>query len=342
MKSQLLPFALAALAGVSNAATAEEWAQRSIYQVITDRYARSSDLGAECEIANYCGGTYAGIVERLDYIQNMGFTALQISPINENLNQTTMYGQAFHGYWPQNLLELNLNFGTADDLKNLSAELHARDMYLLVDVVANEMAYDIGDANMTSTTYIDYYDFVPFNDAKYYNAYCPITDWNNVTEYQNCWLGYEGVATPHLAIQDSEVASQLGTWIKNLVSEYDIDGIRLDGAKQMVYEFIAPFVEEAGVYSMGEVDDGLASFVCNYQNMTAGLENYPVYYTIIDAFTAGEMSELVSMVSQVREACTSPQYLATFIENQDNERFASYTDDIAVSSSPPEFHFLNH
>lgn len=239
----------------------------------------------------------------------------------------------------QSLYDLNPNFGSADDLLNLSTELHKRNMYLLVDVVASEMAVDIGNHNMTADTKIDYSAFspAPFNDESSYNPYCPIVDWQNVTEYQDCWLGFTGVATPDIKTQDETVAAALGTWIKELVSNYSIDGIRVDGAKQISYDFFQGFVDAAGVYPLGEIDDGDAAFTCNYQQYTEGLENYPVYFTLIRAFTAGEMSGLVDMIKSVGESCKSPQYLANFIENQDQPRFASYSDDETVS-----FFFLTY
>lgn len=58
---------------------AEQWKQRSIYQVLTDRFA--PDTAAEesdsCDYLDglYCGGTWQGIIRRLDYIQGMGFDA---------------------------------------------------------------------------------------------------------------------------------------------------------------------------------------------------------------------------------------------------------------------------
>ncbi|KAA8565961.1 hypothetical protein EYC84_009770 [Monilinia fructicola] len=329
-------------AGLSQAASSDDWASRSIYQVITDRYHRSSNSDAPCNITNYCGGTWNGITENLDYIQNMGFTAIQISPVNLNINSTTIYGQAFHGYWQTSLYDLNPNFGSGDDLKKLSSELHKRNMYLLVDVVASEMAVDIGNHNMTANTKIDYSAFAPapFNKESSYNPYCPIVDWQNVTEYQDCWLGYTGVATPDIRTDDKEVAAALGTWIKELVSNYSIDGIRVDGSKQITYDFFNDFVDAAGVYPLGEVEDGDPKFVCNYQKYTEGLENYPVYYTTVQAFTAGKMPELISMIKQMRNACNSTQYLANFIENQDQPRFASYNDDETLAANAMAFTIL--
>lgn len=48
---------------------------RSIYQVITDRFARSDGQNTHCDTGarEYCGGTWRGIANRLDYIQEMGF-----------------------------------------------------------------------------------------------------------------------------------------------------------------------------------------------------------------------------------------------------------------------------
>jgi alpha-amylase len=314
----------------ADAATADDWAKRSIYQVVTDRYARSANFDASCNITRYCGGDWAGLVSKLDYIQDMGFTAVQISPVQENLSQDTIYGEAYHGYWPQNLYELNAHFGTENDLKNLTAELHKRGMYLLLDVVTNELAIDIGDGNMTATTPIDYSMFVPFNSSSDFDAYCPIVDWTNQSEFTTCWLSSEGVATPRIKTTDPAIASTLDHWIADLVSTFNIDGIRIDGAKQIETSFFPSFVGNASVYTMGEVLEGDAGFICNYQSLIGGLENYPLYYQIIAAFTAGQMSKLVSVMQSVRAACKSPQYLANFIENQDNPRFASIVPDMAV------------
>ncbi|CRG89957.1 alpha-amylase, putative [Talaromyces islandicus] len=332
--------AAAALAGSSYAASADEWAARSIYQVITDRYAQISDSPSSCNITKYCGGTWRGLAGKLDYIQDMGFTALQISPIQQNIPQDTVYGEAYHGYWPQNLYALNEHFGTADDLKYLVSELHKRNMYLMIDVVANELAYDIGNTNMTESTHIDYSSFVPFNQSSDFNPYCPIINWSNRTEFTNCWLGYQGVATPRIKTSDKKIAATLGKWISDLVKTYDIDGIRIDGAKQIESDFFPAFAQSAGVFAMAEVFDGTPDFVCGYQNMINGLENYPVYGKTIDAFTAGKMDDLVTMVETVQKTCKSPQYLVNFLENQDNPRFATYTNDIALAKNALAFTIL--
>lgn len=58
----------------------------------------------------------------------MGFDAVWISPVTAQIEGQTAYGEAFHGYWQNNIFLVNEHFGTADDLKALSAALHTRDM----------------------------------------------------------------------------------------------------------------------------------------------------------------------------------------------------------------------
>ena len=128
------------------AATAAQWRGRSIYQVLTDRYARtdgSTTAACDASQGRYCGGTFKGITNKLDYIQNMGFDAIWISPVTAQIPTVTAYGDPYPGYWQQNLYAINPNFGTAADLKALSAALHARGMvsdamrHLVNDVAAD-------------------------------------------------------------------------------------------------------------------------------------------------------------------------------------------------------------
>jgi len=66
---------------VADALTPAQWRGQSIYQVLTDRFARTDgSTTATCNTASqaYCGGTWRGIIDKLDYIQGMGFTAVRL------------------------------------------------------------------------------------------------------------------------------------------------------------------------------------------------------------------------------------------------------------------------
>ena len=73
---------VAALLAVSEGASPAEWRNRTIYQVLTDRFARGDGSTGGCnDLSTYCGGTFKGIVQHLDYIAGMGFDAIWISPM---------------------------------------------------------------------------------------------------------------------------------------------------------------------------------------------------------------------------------------------------------------------
>lgn len=67
--------------------------------MLTDRFARDGGDNTPCDTGKkqYCGGTWRAMIDRLDYIQGMGFDAVWISPIVENIEDDTDYGQAYHG-----------------------------------------------------------------------------------------------------------------------------------------------------------------------------------------------------------------------------------------------------
>lgn len=72
MRSSTLTFAAAsALLSVADAASNEDWKSRSIYQILTDRFARTDgSTTAPCEdLSQHCNGTWAGLIDHLDYIQ---------------------------------------------------------------------------------------------------------------------------------------------------------------------------------------------------------------------------------------------------------------------------------
>ena len=95
-------------------------------QILTDRFAGPT---GECkDLNNYCGGTFKGITDNLDYLEGLGVNAIWISPIPEN----TPGG--YHGYWMKNIYNINEHYGTVADLKELIAACHARDIWVMLDV----------------------------------------------------------------------------------------------------------------------------------------------------------------------------------------------------------------
>ena len=87
---------LATLRGCAAATDASAWRQMSIYEIMTDRF--NNPEGTECVYSStYCGGTWAGIADQVDYLAAANFAAVWITPITAN------EPQGYHGYWPVDL-----------------------------------------------------------------------------------------------------------------------------------------------------------------------------------------------------------------------------------------------
>ncbi|KAJ5669398.1 hypothetical protein N7462_010468 [Penicillium macrosclerotiorum] len=314
---------LAGLIGSAMAATPAQWRSQSIYFMLTDRFARTDgSTTASCDTSarEYCGGTWQGIINQLDYIQGMGFTAIWITPVTGQLTEDTGDGTAYHGYWQQDIYSLNSKYGTADDLKSLASALHDRGMYLMVDVVANHLGY-AGAGNT-----VDYSTFGTFNSQDYFHSYCEVTDYSNQSNVEDCWLGDTTVSLPDLDTESTDVQNIWYDWVGSLVSNYSIDGLRVDTVKHVQKDFWPGYNKAAGVYCVGEVFDGDADYTCPYQEVMDGLLNYPMYYPLLRAFqsTSGSISDLYNMINTVKSTCSDSTLLGTFVENHDNPRFASY------------------
>jgi len=120
----------------------EDWRDEVIYQVIIDRFA-NGDVNNDYNIkpgalARYQGGDWKGVEDHLDYLEELGVTTVWISPVVRNI-ETDADFDAYHGYWQQDLLDVNPHFGDLPALRSLTAALHARKMKIVLDVVTNHM-----------------------------------------------------------------------------------------------------------------------------------------------------------------------------------------------------------
>jgi len=301
----------------SLAATPEEWRSRTIYQALIDRFAVTNSSGnPNCDLHNYCGGTWKGLKSKLDYIQGMGFDAIWISPVVKN----TPGG--YHGFWAEDLTQLNDHFGTPDDLIDLINTCHKRGMFVMVGVVANHMG-PVG---------FDYSTIVPFNKPEHYHtcdgcpSHCNI-DFNNGNQWQveNCRLA----GLPDLAQENDFVRITLQSWVSSLVSTYNLDGVRVDTVPEVPLDFWFKFQHSASVYTLGEVFDGRVEYLAPYQNALSSLLSYPLYFDIKNSFASKQsMRQLHNREMEYQQKMRDPSVLGTFVDNHDNARFLSQQSDL--------------
>ena len=289
------------LISFSKQGTKLEWKNRTIYQLLIDRYHTGNNSSEKCtNLSNYCGGTFKGLKENLNHIKDLGFNAIWISPILKNTNNS------YHGYHLISLEKLNEHFGDENDLNELIEEAHKQDIWVMLDVVANHVG-PVG---------YDYKEISPFDKTEHYHEACDITDWTNQWMVENCRLS----DLPDLNHENEFVSKTLIEWINKIVTKYKFDGIRIDTIPEVPKWFWKKFTESAGVFQLGEAFNSNPSYCGNYQDVMDSVFNYPLYYSIQNSF-CDNMENLLEYYNNGRKAFKDLSVLGVFVENHDNPRF---------------------
>lgn len=215
----------------------------------------------------------------------------------------------------------------------------------MVDVVANHFGYRGPSQD------VDYSVYNPFDSADDFHSPCSITgdlgSGENATNVEECWLYTSqtgGIVLPDTRTEDPGVASQFQSWISSLVSNYSIDGLRLDTVPYVDLDFWKGFQQASGVFSTGEVFQGDFNYFCPFQKTLDSLLNYPIFFPLRRAFSPGatreNITELADEVNGVKNTCADSTVLGTFLDNHDNPRFAHAVSDKALQRNALAFTLL--
>eukprot|EP01086_Lenisia_limosa_P008976 TRINITY_DN3173_c0_g1_i1.p1 TRINITY_DN3173_c0_g1~~TRINITY_DN3173_c0_g1_i1.p1 ORF type:complete len:462 (-),score=84.71 TRINITY_DN3173_c0_g1_i1:34-1419(-) len=291
--------------------TPEEWKDRIIYQVLTDRFSKTpgEDMSKICKGQGYCGGTFMGLVSKLDYIEALGANAIWISPVFDN------FEEGFHGYWPRDFFAVNAHFGTEDELRTLVKECHKRDIWVMIDTVANHAGRDEIDS------------IKPFNNPAHYHSYCLIKDWSNQWEVENCRLA----GLPDLKQEVDWVRDKLiesGQWL----FDFGIDGLRVDTVPEVPSWFWDRWSQAMNnTYMIGEVYNGDPSYVASYQGPLTSVLSYPAFFKERNAFINGaSMKELQESASDILAHFKDPYLIGSFADNHDQTMFLNLQPDYTL------------
>ncbi|MFJ8367367.1 alpha-amylase family glycosyl hydrolase [Bacillus cereus] len=119
-----------------------EWKDEVIYSIMIDRFNNGEPKNdKQLEVGNlegYQGGDIRGIIKRLDYIKEMGFTTVMLSPLFES--------GKYDGLDVRNFKKVNEHFGTENDVKELVKEAHAKGMKVVFQFPLGENERQVIDA----------------------------------------------------------------------------------------------------------------------------------------------------------------------------------------------------
>ncbi len=306
-----------------------------LYLIMTDRFAdgepaRDPPGDNRAAARGWHGGDFAGIEQHLDYLKQLGVTAVWTTPVASNEGMP----EAYHGYAATDLYAVDPHFGTLADYQHLSDALHARGMKLVIDLVPNHIGVKHpwvldppapgwlhGTLQKHSAVKSGFYALV--------NPHAPPEAWRDVID------GWFTDDMPDLNQENPLVARYL---IQNAlwwVETADLDGIRLDTFPYVDRAFWRDFHAALhrvypNLTTVGEIfhrDPEVTSYFAGgvtHQGIDTGLYtpfDFPVYFALRDVLAHDKpMTELASVLRQ-DALYPHPERLVPFIGNHDTSRF---------------------
>ncbi len=205
------------------------WVKDAIfYQIFPERFANGDTTndppnverwGGVPKVNNYFGGDLKGVIDHLDYLQNLGINAIYFTPIFESPPN--------HKYHTADYMKIDHNFGDDETFKRLLRECHQRGVRIVIDGVFNHTGVK----------------FFAFEDIKKNEQKSRYLKWFNVHSFPvgppekpnyEAWWGLGDL--PKLMTGNPEVRQYLFDATKKW-TQMGLDGWRLDVPNEIPHEF---------------------------------------------------------------------------------------------------------
>ena len=242
----------------------------------------------------------------IDHIKECGFNAIYIGPLFESVG---------HGYETTDYKKLDSRLGDNEDLKDFVATCHEKGIRVIFDGVFNHTGRDFFafkdiQANRENSRYRDWYCNVNFWGNNEYN---------DGFSYDN-WGGYNLLVK--LNQRNPEVRDYICDVIRFWVSEFDVDGIRLDAADVLDFDFMKALRHVANevkpeFWLMGEVIHG---DYCRWANADTlhSVTNYHLHKALYSGHNDHNYFEIAHTVKRLNDMGGLKLY--NFTDNHDVER----------------------
>lgn len=213
---------LAVLLMSSNPASAAENTYDRIYMITVDRFLNnntSNDVGVTEDGDPYYpfGGDFDGVAPYLEYIKDMGFNTIMLSPVTERAEDDYL------GYDVTDYSSISEAYGSPEDFQNLIDDAHELDLKVIVDIPA------VATDDYTAL------DAPVFNDIQ--------------TDY------YEDIDREIIDLNDADNQETYRAMVQNFIDTYNVDGISMfvnqDGLN--AEEFLPEDIETYGILSTEEL-----------------------------------------------------------------------------------------
>ncbi|MGG3843026.1 alpha-glycosidase [Anoxybacillus kestanbolensis] len=231
---------------------APAWVKNTIwYQIFPERFANGNPRlnppntlpwgSVEPTTTSFFGGDFEGIIERLDYLVELGINGIYFTPIFK--------APSNHKYDTIDYFEIDPQFGDKQTFKRLVHACHQKGIRVMLDAVFNHSGYY----------------FAPFQDVLKNGEKSRYKDWFHIREFPlqtEPIPNYDTFAfvpqMPKLNTENPEVKQYLLDVSTYWIREFDIDGWRLDVANEVDHQFWREFRQavkaiKPDVYILGEI-----------------------------------------------------------------------------------------
>lgn len=211
-----------------------EWAKESIvYQIFPERFCNGDKTNdpenvkpwdSEVDTKIMLGGDLQGIIDKLDYILEVGFNTIYLTPV--------FYGGSNHKYSTFDYYKIDPDFGTNEKLKELVQEAHKRNIRVILDAVFNH----------SNPTFFAFKDVLENGEKSKYKDWYHIKKFPVVEEKNPNYKTFGYVPEmPKLNMSNDDCAKYFIDVATYWIKEADIDGWRLDVADEIDHYFWKKF-----------------------------------------------------------------------------------------------------
>ena len=244
----------------------------------------------------------------ISHIKKIGCNAIYIGPLFESVG---------HGYETTDYKKLDSRLGDNKDLTDFVAECHKQGIKVILDGVFNHTGRDFFafqdiKQNRENSQYKDWYCNVNFGGNNEYN---------DGFSYEN-WGGYNLLVklNQHNPAVKDYICDVIRFWVK----EYDIDGIRLDAADVLDFNYMQALRQVANevkpdFWLMGEVIHGDYSRWVN-EGTLHSVTNYQLHKALYSGHNDHNYFEIAHTVKRLNDMFGNRLKLYNFVDNHDVER----------------------
>jgi alpha-amylase len=293
------------------------WRDAVFYEIFVRSYYDTNNDGI---------GDFNGVTQKLDYLQSLGVNAIWLMPIHPS--------PSYHGYDVINYYNVNPDYGSMADFKNLLAEAHRRNIHLILDLVLNHTSsqhpwFMAANADPASP-YRDYYvwskegegsgGWYPGNQGYYFGLF---------------WSGM-----PDLNYRNPAVTADMLKITDFWLNKIGVDGFRVDAAKHLIEEgnkventpathewykgfYKAYKAQDPQAYTVGEVFGAGSSIVKSYTgDQLDQIFNFEMSSGFVNSVNGSSNSGINSAVKFALQDMPDFNF-GTFLTNHDQTRSMS-------------------